>query len=185
MDVFRSWTITLLSITLISSIIEKFAPRGNLNKYVKLICGLVITIVIVTPVLNLIKGDFKIDSMAWNQYIKMSENELKNRAEKLQEKDSSQMLELYKISLTNDIKARFKGHREFIVTNVDAVMFEDAEDEKFGLLRKLYLRLEPSGDNNINTISTETVTYIKNQLIAAFAIKKDQIIIDLNAFSGG
>ncbi len=185
MDALRSWIITLVSIAIICSIIEKFAPQGNLNKYVKLICGLVVTVVIVTPVLNLLKGDFEIDSMAWNQYIKMSEGELKNRVEKLQKEDSSQMLELYRISLTNDIKTRFKGHREFIVTNVDAVMFEDAEDEKFGLLRSLYLRLEPARDNNMKTISTETVTYIKNQLIAAFAIKEDQIIIDLNAFSGG
>lgn len=185
MDVLRSWIITLVSVTIVCSIIEKFAPQGNLNKYVKLICGLVVTVVIVTPVLNLLKGDFDIDSVAWNQYVKMSEGELKSRVARLQEEDSSQILELYRASLINDVKTRFKGHREFIVTNVDAVMFEDQNDERFGLLRSIYLNLEPADDNRMKTVSAETITNIKNQLIAAFGVKENQIIIDLSAFSGG
>ncbi|MGI6083837.1 MAG: stage III sporulation protein AF [Acetivibrionales bacterium] len=185
MDELRSWIITLVTITIVCAIIEKFAPQGNLNKYVKLICGLVVTVVIVSPVLNFLKGDIKIDNMAWKQYVKMSENELKNRIEKLRKEDTSQILELYRISLKSDIKAHFKGHSEFIVANADAVLYEDPDDKNFGLLRSLYLKLEPSKDNNMQIISNETVAYIKNQLIAAFDIKDNQIIIDLSAFSGG
>ncbi len=185
MDVLRSWIITLISVTIVCSIIEKFAPQGNLNKYVKLICGLVVTVVIITPVLNLLKGDFDIDSIAWNQYVKMSEGELKSRVTRLQEEDSSQILELYRTSLVNDVKTRFKGHREFIVTNVDAVMYEDQKDERFGLLRSIYLNLEPTDDNRMKTVSSETITNIKNQLITAFGVKENQIIIDLSAFNGG
>ncbi len=185
MDVLRSWIITLVSVTIVCSIIEKFAPQGNLNKYVRLICGLVVTVVIITPVLNLLKGDFEIDSIAWKQYVKMSEGELKNRILKLQEEDSSQMLELYRTSLINDVKTRFKGHREYIVANVDAVIYEDPKDERFGLLRSIYLDLEPTDDNRMKTVSAQTITNIKNQLIAAFGIKENQIIIDLSAFSGG
>lgn len=185
MDVLRSWIITLVSVTIVCSIIEKFAPQGNLNKYVKLICGLVVTVVIITPVLNLLSGDFKIDSIAWKQYVEMSESELKNRITRLQEEDSSQILELYRTSLINDVKTRFKGHREYIVTNVDAVIYENPKDERFGLLRSIYLNLEPTDDNRMKTISDETITNIRNQLIAAFGIKENQIIIDLSAFSGG
>ena len=56
MDVLRSWIITLVTVTVVCSIIEKFAPQGNLNKYVKLICGLTVTVVIITPALKLLKG---------------------------------------------------------------------------------------------------------------------------------
>lgn len=185
MNELRTWIVTLVTITIVCAIIEKFAPQGNLNKYVKLICGLVVTVVIVSPVLKFLKGDFQLDNMAWKQYVKLSEGELKNRVEKLQKEETSQMLELYRVSVINDIKAHFKGHREFIVTNADAVLYEDPDNEKFGLLRSLYLKLEPSGDNNMKTISNETIAYIKNQLIAAFEIRDNQIIIDLSAFSGG
>ena len=104
---------------------------------------------------------------------------------RLQEEDSSQILELYRTSLVNDVKTRFKGHREFIVTNVDAVMYEDPKDERFGLLRSIYLNLEPTDDNRMKTVSSETITNIKNQLITSFGVKENQIIIDLSAFNGG
>ncbi|MGI6122559.1 MAG: stage III sporulation protein AF [Acetivibrionales bacterium] len=185
MDALRSWIITLVSITVVCAIIEKFAPRGNLSKYVKLICGLVVTVVIVTPVISLLKGDFAIDNIAWSQYVKMSETELRSRIEKLQNEDKTQMLEIYRTSLINDIKARFKGHKDFLVTNADAVLYEDPDDKDFGLIRRLYLKIEPNVDNNIKTISNQTVAYIKNQLITTFGINDNQIIIDLSAFSGG
>jgi stage III sporulation protein AF len=185
MDVLRSWIITLVTVTVVCSIIEKFAPQGNLNKYVKLICGLTVTVVIITPALKLLKGDFEISSVVWNQYVRMSEGELKSRIARLQEEDSDQILELYRLSLINDVKSRFTGEREFIVTNVDVVLFEDPKDERFGLLRSIYLKLEPTDGNRINPVSIQTITYIKNQLITVFAIKENQIIIDQSAFSGG
>ncbi len=185
MDALRSWIVTLVTVTIVCSIIEKFAPQGNLNRYVKLICGLVVTVVIITPALKLLKGDFEINSISWNQYVKMSEGELKSRITRLQKEDSGQILELYRVSLINDVKSRFIGHREFIVTNVDVVLFEDPKDERFGLLRSIYLNLEPTDDARMKSISTQTITYIKNQLIAAFAVKENQIIIDHSAFSGG
>jgi len=185
MDDLRIWVITLVSITIVCSIIESFAPRGNLNKYVKLVCGLVVTVVIIKPSLNLLKGDFEIDSVAWNQYVKMSEKEFKSRVTRLQEEDLSQVLELYRLSLINDVKTRFKGHREFVVANADAVLYEDPKDERFGQIRTLYLSLKPADGNKMKTIDPHTITYINDQLTAAFAIEDSQIIIDISAFSGG
>jgi len=185
MDDLRTWVITLVSVTIVCSIIERFAPQGNLNKYVKLVCGLVVTVVIIKPALDLLKGDMEIDSVAWNQYVKMSEKEFKSRVERLQEEDLSQMLELYRISLINDVKTRFKGYSEFIVAEADAVLYEDARDERFGLIRSLYLSLKPAEGNKTKTINPQTVTYVKKQLAEAFAIDDSQIIIDISAFSGG
>lgn len=181
----RSWIITLVSITVLCSIIEKFAPQGSLNKYVRLICGLAVTTVIAMPVLNFLRSDFQLDTVAWSQYMKLSEGELKSRIEKLEREDKEQMLELYRISLISDIKTRFKGHKDFVVTGVDAVLYENDKDENFGLVRSLYLTLEPAKESRLAGIDNETVNYIKNQLIGVFAIKEDQIIIDLSKFNGG
>ena len=74
MEELRTWIITLVTVTVLCSIIEKFAPQGNLNKYVKLICGLSVTVVMAMPVLNLwLKSDFKLDDLAWNDYMRLSE----------------------------------------------------------------------------------------------------------------
>lgn len=185
MEALRSWIITLVTVTVLCSIIEKFAPQGSLNKYVKLICGLSVTVVMAMPVLNLVKSELSIDGMVWNDYVKLSEGELKRRIESLQKEDSKQMLEVYRLSLISDIKGRFRGNEEFTVTAADAVLYEDPEDERFCMVRIIYLTLEPAGGNSLKVINKTTVDYIKKQLIDVFAINEDQIVIDLSRFNGG
>ncbi|MGI6622959.1 MAG: stage III sporulation protein AF [Clostridiaceae bacterium] len=185
MEELRTWIITLVTVTVLCSIIEKFAPQGNLNKYVKLICGLSVTVVMAMPVLNLAKSDFKLDDLAWNDYMRLSEGELKRRIERLQKEDSKQMLEVYRSSLINDIKGRFRGNEEFSVAAADAVLYEDPDDEHYCMVRIIYLTLEPTGMNSSKTINKTTIDHIKKQLTEVFAINENQIIIELSGFNEG
>lgn len=185
MNDLRAWIITMVSITILSTIVEKFAPQGNTNKYVKLVCGLAVTVVIAMPVLNFLKGDFRLENVAWNEYIKLSEGELKKRIERLEKEDSEQMLEIYRKSLIGDIKSRFRGEGEFVVTNVDAVLYENRDDERFGMIRALYLTLEPGSQNRTRTLKAESVARIVKELSEVFAVEKNNIIIDQSRFNGG
>lgn len=185
MDTLRAWIITLVTITVLCSIIEKFAPEGNLNKYVRLICGLSMTAAMAMPVLNMARNGLEFDSMVWKDYMKLSERELRRRIDRLMEEDSKQMLEVYRQSLLNDIRGRFRGNPEFSVVAADAVLYEDPDDERFCMIRTLYLKLEPSSQNSNRTIGQSTVEYVKNQLTEVFAIDGNQIIIELSGFSGG
>ncbi|HHW21992.1 MAG TPA: stage III sporulation protein AF [Clostridiaceae bacterium] len=185
MEALRTWVITLVTITVLCSIIEKFAPQGNLNKYVRLICGLAVTVAMAMPVLNLARSDFRLDSLAWKDYVKLSEGELKRRIEKLQEEDSRQMMEIYRQSLINDIRGRLKGSEEFSVAAADAVLYEDPYDELYCMVRTIYLTLEPTGMNTSKAISRTTIDNIKKQLSEVFAIDENQIIIELRGFSEG
>ncbi len=182
MNVLRAWIITLVTVTILCTIVEKFAPQGSLNKYVSLVCGLAVTIVIAMPVINLLKGDFKLENVAWNDYMKLSEGELKNRIDRLQKEDSAQMLELYRKSLISDIKSRFRGEGEFMVTDVDAVLYEDPKDEKYGMIRALYLILKPTGENRLKTLNNEAIERIKSELAQVFSMDKEKILIDVSEF---
>jgi stage III sporulation protein AF len=185
MDDLRKWIITMVSITILSTIIEKFAPQGSTNKYVKLVCGLAVTVVIAMPVLNFLKGDFALENVAWNEYVKLSEVELKQRIERLEREDSEQMLELYRQSLIADIKTRFKAQGEYLVTNVDAVLYEGKDDDKYGMIRALYLTLEPGSQNRTGILSGASTANIRNELSQVFAVDKDNIIIDQSRFNKG
>ena len=161
MNELKSWVITLVTISVLCAIIECFVPKGNMEKYVKLICGLAITSVIAMPVLNFLNSDLELDSLAWNQYMQLSERELKGRIERIEKVDSVKMLELYRGSLINDIKARFKGYREFQVTDVDAVLYENHNDENFAQIRCIYITLAPGKDNRTGLLPEESKRYVR------------------------
>lgn len=185
MDILKTWIITLVSVTLLCTIIEKFAPQGSLNKYVRLVCGLAVTVIIAMPVLNFLKGDYKFESLAWNEYMKLSEGELQKRIKSLERENSEQMLEIYRQSLISDIKSRFLGEGEFMVRAADAVLYENAEDENYGMLRALYLTLEPAGDNREKTLKKEAISRIRSELSQVFSLEEDKIFIDSSLFTGG
>ena len=185
MNELKSWVITLVTISVLCLIIESFAPKGNMGKYVKLVCGLAVTTIIAMPILNFLNSDIEIDSIAWNQYMQISEVELKSKIVKMEEDDSAKILELYRTALINHIKTHFKGHRDFVVTDVDALLYEGYQDDNYASIRCIYITLEPSKENKVGVLSKQSEGYIKNQLTEVLAIKEDQIIIDVSKFNGG
>ncbi|NMA66217.1 MAG: stage III sporulation protein AF [Clostridiaceae bacterium] len=185
MDGLRSWIITLVTVVILCTIIEKFAPEGNLQKYVKLTCGLAVTLMISMPVVNLINSGLDIEVLAWNDYLKLSEREMQERISKLHQEDNRHLLEVYRQSLINDIKSRYMGESSFMVANVDAVLYEEPEKETFGMIRALYLILNPGPLNHAKTIDDNTISKMKEELSQVFSLEKDNIIIDTSSFNGG
>jgi len=185
MNELRAWIITLVTMTILCNLIEKFAPQGSLNKYVRLVCGLAVTVVIAMPAIQLIKGNFELDTVAWNDYFKLSEGELKRRVDRLKNEDSRRILELYRKTIMGDIKSRFMGEKEFVVTHVDAVLVEDPGDQDFGAIRALYLTLRPGSENYSKVLPQAKINAVKAELSRTFQVDESKILIDASQFSGG
>jgi stage III sporulation protein AF len=185
MDTLRAWVITLVSVSILCIIAEYFAPKGNLSKYVRLVCGLVVMAAIAMPVINIFKGDLRLDNIVFEDYVKLSQGELRKRVEKLQKDDSGQIIEIYRKSLISDISERFKSEGEFKITNVDAVLYENPNSNEFGEIRALYLILEPGKENKQKVLKQETVQRIKSELSAVFSVNKEKIILDARFFNEG
>lgn len=184
-DGIRSWVITLVSVSIICTIVEAFAPQGKFNKYVQLVCGLAVTVAIAMPFINIINSGFKLETMVWKDYVTLSDRELQKRIEELQEEDKRHLLEVYRQSIIADIKGRFLGEGDFLVKSVDAVFYEDQSKENFGMIRAMYLVLTPGRENRQKTIDNSTIEAIKDELSHTFSMDRDKIIIDLSSFNGG
>jgi len=185
MDALRIWIISLVSITIICTVIEKLAPEGSLGRYVKLACGLVITIVIAGPAIKFITGDFNIENISWKDYMSVSENEMKSRITRLQKEESGQLLEIYRRSLVSDIKTRFSGEKGFSITDVDAVVQEDYKSNDYGAVREIYIKVgPPPGSSNLIFVA-ETEAMVKNKISQTFGVDSSRIIVDSGMLGGG
>ena len=183
MEQLKTWVITLVTITIICSIIEKFAPQGTLNKYVRLLCGLAVTVVIAVPAIRLLKSDEIFEAMVWKDYLKLSQNEMHQRIIKMERDDSRQILEIYRQSIIRDIKLHYSGENGYTVTQVDAVLVEDSKSKDFGRIRTLYMTLEPGRNNKNKLLKTGTENLIKNHLSEILGIDIENIRIDTGKFN--
>lgn len=184
MDTLRLWVISLISVTIICALIEKFAPGGGLNKYVRLACGLVVTVVIAGPVIKFLGGSFNIRDIAWKDYVNVSEGEMKSRVARLEEEDSRRFLEIYRQSVISDIKTRCAGEDGFTVVDADAVLQEDYHSADYGAIRELYIKVGPPSGNPDAGFDPETEKRLSGEISQAFGVDSKRIIIDSSIFWG-
>ena len=184
LDALRVWVISLVSISVICSLAEKFAPEGSLNRYVKLVCGLVVAIVIIGPAVRFLGGDFKIPETAWSDYMTMSKAEMEKRIRRLEEQDAAQFLEIYRQSLVSDIKYRYQGEKDFMVTGVDLVLQEDFGSSGYGSVRELYIKVGPRPGSEKADFGRLEEERIRAELSRALGIGEDRIIVDSSNFKG-
>lgn len=184
MEELKVWVISLISISVICSLAEKFAPEGSLKKYVKLACGLVVAIVIAGPVIGFLGGDFRIQEVAWHDYVTLSKGEMEGRIRRLEEEEAKQLLELYRQALISDVKYRYQGEESFIVRDVDVVLLENSRSSDYGAIRELYIKVGPCPGNEKSTFSHLMENRIRTELAQALGIDQDRIIVDSSNFEG-
>ena len=52
----RGWLVSLCAIVMMYSIIDMLMPSGNLNKYARVVLGLMISMAILMPIVELLKN---------------------------------------------------------------------------------------------------------------------------------
>lgn len=184
MDTLRIWVVSLIAISVLCALIEKLAPEGNLNKYVKLVCGLVVAIVIAGPVIRFLGGDFRIQEVAWHDYLTLSKGEMERRIRRLEEEEAGQLLEIYRQTLISDVKYRYQGEKDFRVFSADVVLQENSQSEDFGAIRELYIKVGPPEDEEKAVFTDSMENRIKTELSQAMGIDPDRIVVDGSMFEG-
>lgn len=183
MDALRIWVITLISVSILFSLVEKFAPDGSLNKYVRLVCGLVLTIIIATPVVKFLGGDFEVGEIAWKDYMKLSQRDLEKRVERLEEDDAMQILDVYRDQLEADILDRFSAQKGYRLAAVDLVLQEDYGSKDFGAIRTLYVKVEPADSRSL--FDDKTRDSLVRSLSGLVGIGEEKIVVDTSLFDKG
>jgi stage III sporulation protein AF len=175
LEALKLWVITLITACIICTLLEKLAPDGGLNKYVRLACGLILTVIIISPIIRFLGGNFKYEEMVWKDYMTLSEREMEKRIRNLEQEDSRQLLVLYRQSVTSDVKDRYKGY-PFRIMEVDLVMREDYGSNDYGTIRTLYIKVGPGKEKK--EFTEETAAKMKKELSELLSIDEEIIVID-------
>lgn len=63
---------TIVAAVILITIIEMMLPTGNMKKYVKFFCGLVLMLVIVSPMINMLNNDINIEKLIEENQIQVA-----------------------------------------------------------------------------------------------------------------
>ncbi|WIV10999.1 stage III sporulation protein AF [Proteiniborus sp. MB09-C3] len=145
----KNWVVNIVVVIFFIAFIEILLPTSNMKKYVNMILGLLIIIVLINPIIKLMSSDINIDREVFYNIKSYNAFEI-DRDESYFESQNQQITEVYKKKLENEIAEFLKTEENYKVLNVKVSIKEDIENEDFGLITGIEVYLGASNINNQN-----------------------------------
>lgn len=143
----REWTINILILSIFISILEIILPKGNIKRYVNMIIGIIIIIVIINPFIKLITSNIDIEREVFSNIYNSNKQFNKGNLKKLHEEE---ILKTYKYKLSNDIKNSIENNTKFIVTDV-FIDLELEDSENYGIIKSITLNIDDHKDKEVSS----------------------------------
>lgn len=157
MEQIREWVITIISIVIFITFVEFLLPNSNHKRYINVIIGLLIMLVILNPLMELVKGGENIADgvlMASNQLEQMT---LNNRMKTLEVNNQEIIIELYKENLKEQMASRLESQLGVQVAEIDLEIEEKKEDQ-FGMIKAVSIILTEEAPPPEETIKIKEVS---------------------------
>ncbi len=186
----RNWIINIITIIIFIVIVEALVPSDKFKKYVKLVTGLVLIIIIMNPIISLINDKYSLGQIAINTFGNLEKNqiEIDSNLSKIQ---NTQVISIYKQRLGQDIKEKISEITGINNAHVNINIEADGNNKKFGQILNLEIVLYTSNKimennqtdiavNNINIMSEDQLCKkLIQELSTTYGISQDKINIKI------
>ena len=155
----RYWIQDIVMIFLIVSIVEILLPNSNMRKYINMVIGFLIIIVIVSPFVKLLSREYSIDERVLKEHLKMHELVYKDKSN-LSSVYDGQVKEMYIKKMELEITEFIHETSNYIVESVNLSIDETNED--FGKLKEIGILLKTDEDEKIEKyVEKKSIAFIK------------------------
>ncbi|MDR5658195.1 stage III sporulation protein AF [Serpentinicella sp. ANB-PHB4] len=161
MEFLRNWIITIISVIIFVTFIEIIIPNNKNKKYINVVVGLLIIVVILNPVMHIYNR-----GLNFSDTVVQASNELEtitthSRVKNLESNQDQLIIDIYKSNLIEQMKNRIKQTTEFTPKEIVLEIYKD--NENFGLIKSIELYLvedlintSPKKDSNdIETVNID------------------------------
>ena len=123
-DFLKLWIRDIAFVFVIVSIIEIIIPNNNMKRYIDMVIGLLIIIVIITPFIKLLNKDFDIDKEIFKKEIEESKFVYKDNMN-LVSMQEEQIKEVYLSKMEEEIKELIQETTNYKVDEISISIYED------------------------------------------------------------
>jgi len=154
MDQVYTWVKNIVIFLLLVVLIDQILPSSNYKKYIKVSVGLVMILLVFTPILNLLNTGSSMDYYFELEDFKISSADLDYDYEVAGEQKKEFVVSQYKDTLIEQIK-QLIASEDYRVKAVDVEIEEDYDSEDFGRVYRITITLAQT------EATAETLTNIK------------------------
>jgi len=139
------WIKQIITVVIFTLFVDILMPSSSLQKYIKVVLGIVVMITILNPIISILKGDIVFNRTQLDVASYLDQAPIMIKTEEFKQKNLEMALELYKKKLENLIAQQVKNHTSLVVSKTDLKIDQNGKLEKIHLILK---REDSSKSNN-------------------------------------
>jgi len=160
-NILRSWVLNIVTIIVFVTFLEILLPNSSIKKYIKMIVGLLIMLVILSPVLELVNGNIKIENEILKTSAQIEQKSLQANASQLESEQNKQMIAMYKKNIERDIRDRIEHENKLEVLNINLDIDENINSQTFGSIYMLHITLSMDMTLNNNKPKAQSIETVR------------------------
>lgn len=151
MGFIKDWIIQVLVTVIFIILIDMILPNNNFKKYAKLATGLIVMIVIITPVIKLFDRGLNVEETIGSYITAYNDREANIDKEKIEEDINKKTVEAYKEKLKEAVEHSIynKTGKKFAVVEIS--IEEDAGSYNFSEVKKIKIMKSPE-DGSVKVV---------------------------------
>ena len=155
MDFLKEWVTNIILFILLATIIDMLLPNSSMQKYTKMVTGLLLIAIILTPILKLISKDFETTLSAIPSYQAPGEKNMKNSIElkkkEIQASQHAYILEEMAVQLKKDVKEELMNQYGLEIDKIDLAVNDKSGKAFPENLQKVTVLLKQP-ENGVETV---------------------------------
>ncbi len=137
----RTWVLNIVTVIIFITFLEILLPNSNMKRYIKMIIGLLVMLVVLNPLLEVASGKINLEEDIFKTSAMMDQKTLSYDYERLQGEQDQQLITLYKSKIDNHIRTKIEGENKLKVVELDLTIVEEKSHKDFGKLKNIHLVL--------------------------------------------
>lgn len=148
MDYLKEWITNIILFVLLATVFDMLLPNSNMQKYTKMVTGLLLIAIILTPIFKLISSDFEQVMASIPNWDTKNEENIENLIEiKKKEIETSQqayILETMAVQLEKDAKEELMDQYGLKISKIDFLLNDEQQRAFPENLEKVIVKVEQS-----------------------------------------
>lgn len=150
----RTWILNIVTVIVFITFLEILLPNSDMKKYIRMIVGILVMLVILNPILELFNGKIQFEEEVFKTTAMLEQKNLTYDIEQFQVGQEEQIIDIYKTKIINHLRQNIESKREFKVVDLTVSIIEERNHKDFGKLKEIYMVLakEKSSQDTLENI---------------------------------
>lgn len=148
LDIIREWVLNIVTFVIFIILLDIVVPSEKIKKFIRLVTGIILVIIIITPVLNIFSSGMDINNLQISDGNFLDRREIQRNSDIFEKQQLEQVIEVYRNKINfqlEDTTCKIDG-----ISNVkaDVIINEDVESDDFGRVKSVYLNVELADESS-------------------------------------